>query len=145
MILELRSATEADRDWLFALDRATMSSERESHAARASFDRHFDPSHIDVIVAEGKDCGVLRVEERDEDLYIAVLEIAPAMQGHGIGSAVIASVLDRAASERRSVALRVHAANERARALYERLGFDVTRSEGAKLVMRYDKSIAPAG
>jgi ribosomal protein S18 acetylase RimI-like enzyme len=54
-------------------------------------------------------------------------------------------VLARAAAERRPVVLRVHRANERARRLYERLGFRVAAGTDTKYELRYDAPPAPAG
>jgi ribosomal protein S18 acetylase RimI-like enzyme len=151
MHFELRPATWSDREWLFALDCATMGAEggsagaRDLKVRRANFDRHFDPSAISVIRAGGRDAGVLRLEERAGALYIAVLEVAPELQGRGLGTAVLLHVLERAAAERRSVALRVHRANVRARRLYERLGFRVAGETDAKYELRYNGPEPPAG
>lgn len=136
MTFELRAATEADREWLFALDRTTTGEAGEPAAARASFDRHFAPGAIQVIVAGGADCGALRVEQRGDTLYLAVLEVAPEAQGRGLGTAVLRALLARADAEGRPVALRVHKGNAGARGLYERLGFRVTGESGAKWEMR---------
>jgi ribosomal protein S18 acetylase RimI-like enzyme len=139
MDFELRPSTEADRDWLRALDRTTMRRPGDDEAERrASFDRHFDPAVVRVIVAGGRDVGVLRVEERGPDLYVAVIEIAPEAQGRGLGTAVLRSVLARADAERRAVGLRVLAVNAGARRLYERLGFRVVADDGEKVEMRYE-------
>ena len=140
----LRPATAADRESLYALDRAAMRKSAEAAggwdeaARRASFDRHFDPARISVIVVDGRDVGVLRLEERGDTLYVAVIEVAPDAQGRGIGTAVMRRVLARADAEARPVGLRVLEANARARALYERLGFRETWRADGKVEMRYD-------
>jgi GNAT superfamily N-acetyltransferase len=108
MHFELRPATPSDREWLFALDCATMGAAGGPdptgvEARRASFDRHFDPALISVIRAGGRDAGALRLEERGDALYLAVLEVAPDLQGRGLGTAVLRHVLARAAAERRPV------------------------------------------
>jgi ribosomal protein S18 acetylase RimI-like enzyme len=150
MNFELRPATPSDREWLFALDCATMGARDgaagtpDLAARRASFDRHFDPSAISVIRTGGRDAGVLRLEERETALYIAVLEVTPELQGRGLGTAVLRYVLARAAAERRPVALRVHRTNVRARRLYERLGFRVAGESDAKYELRHEVPEPPA-
>ena len=145
MTLEFRAATQADHDWLFELDRISMAAHTVPDALAQTitqqcerFDRHFDPAKIEVIMFDGKDCGVLRVETRDTDLYLAVIEIAPEAQGHGIGSAVMQTVLARARAKQKSIALRVYKTNVRARQFYERLGFHMTSETDTKIEMRHD-------
>jgi ribosomal protein S18 acetylase RimI-like enzyme len=151
MHFELRPATPADRDWLFALDCATMGAEGggaggpELEVRRASFDRHFDPSAVSVIRTGGRDAGALRLEERAGALYLAVLEVTPELQGRRLGTAVLRQVLARAAAERRPVVLRVRRTNVRARRLYERLGFRVAAETDAKYELQHDGPEPPAG
>jgi ribosomal protein S18 acetylase RimI-like enzyme len=151
MDFEFRPATPSDREWLFALDCATMAAQdgaadtRDLAAHRASFDRHFDASTISVIRAGGRDAGAIRLEQREGALYIAVLEVTPESQGRGLGTAVLRHVLARAAAERRPVVLRVHKTNIRARRLYERLGFRVTNEADAKYELRHDEFEPRAG
>jgi ribosomal protein S18 acetylase RimI-like enzyme len=66
---------------------------------------------------------VLIVEESEDEIYLAEIQVAPAWQGRGIGSSVVRSLMDRAAASERPLTLRVLHVNDRARKLYERLGF----------------------
>jgi ribosomal protein S18 acetylase RimI-like enzyme len=68
--------------------------------------------------------------------YISRIEIAPEVQGGGVGTALLRGLLDRArASGANAVELHVLQLN-RARHLYERLGFQVVDVEPPKLRMR---------
>ena len=70
--------------------------------------------------------------------YISRIEIDPDLQNRGIGTAVLRHLLDRARqSNLTAVELDVLAVN-RARDLYERLGFHVTAENPPKLHMRLD-------
>jgi ribosomal protein S18 acetylase RimI-like enzyme len=84
-----------------------------------------------------RDIGVLVVEERDRELYIARIEIRPDWQGRGIGSAVIRSLMQEAASSGRALTLDVLHGNDRARALYERLGFQSFAQNETHIFMRW--------
>lgn len=61
---------------------------------------------------------------RNEHWYLAVLGVEPAWQGRGVGSALLAAVLDRADSEAQPAYLET--AKESNVAFYRRSRFDVT-------------------
>jgi ribosomal protein S18 acetylase RimI-like enzyme len=73
-----------------------------------------------------------------DELYIDGLAVAPATRGQGIGSRLLAEI---AATARhgglRFVRLEVVDTNPRAQALYERLGYTVTRVESLRPVQRW--------
>lgn len=125
-----RSATLADRAWLFELKRATMRVyvERvygwDEAAQRQRFDEQFDPTRIRVIQCAGRDAGLLEFEEQEAAFFLARIEVLPAQQNRGIGSAAIRSVIEQAAQKGKGVWLQVLRPNP-ARMLYERLGFVV--------------------
>jgi ribosomal protein S18 acetylase RimI-like enzyme len=82
------------------------------------------------VEVDGKEAGVLSVEDSSDELFLADLEIHPRWQGRGIGSAVVRSLQDEARAAGKPLTLQVLHVNSRARALYERLGFrEVWRDE----------------
>ena len=128
--IELRAARQEDAGFLYGLLKATM---REYVAQiwgwdeewqQAYFREHFDPSQERVVVLEGQDIGVLAIEEREDELFLAKISILPEYQGQGIGTQLIESLLDRAFGRGLPVTLQVLKGNP-ARRLYERLGFVV--------------------
>lgn len=143
----LRPATAEDLSFLYDLHRTTV---REAVEATWGWDEafqqqrfreHFDPAGSQIIVVEGRDVGVLQVEEWGDEVFLGLIEIARSHQGQGLGTCVIQDVLAVAHAEGRPVSLHVLKANPRARRLYERLGFVVDEEREVRLVMRAD----PAG
>ena len=104
---------------------------------RRRFDALFDPQGLRVIQADGRDAGLLAVEERADHLFLARIEIVPEWQNRGIGSTVIRSVLADARRRQKNVVLRVLRPNP-ARALYERLGFRLSGETATHFQMRYE-------
>jgi ribosomal protein S18 acetylase RimI-like enzyme len=90
-----------------------------------------------AIVVVGQRVGVLQVEESPEILSLSQIEILPAFQGRGIGTAVVRSLMARGDREGKSLTLHVFRANVSARRLYERLGFVIAAEDGPVTVMTY--------
>jgi ribosomal protein S18 acetylase RimI-like enzyme len=125
----LRDARSDDRGFLFHLNEVTMREyvERvwrwDDEEQAALFEERFQPERWQIIQSDGHDIGVLVVEEQIEEIILASIEILPEWQGQGIGSSVVRSVMDRALASGKPLSLRVLHVNQRARSLYERLGF----------------------
>ena len=129
--VELRSATEDDYAFAYRVHRAAMrpSVERtygwdEGFQARY-FRLHFSPAQWDIIRYRGVDVGIFSVEERDESLFLALIAILPRYQERGIGTTLIHRLQEKASMRGMTVTLQVLRVN-RARELYERLGFELT-------------------
>lgn len=140
----LRRARPDDRAFLLALKAETMKDyvERvwgwDDAEQLAYFDDRFTPERWQIIQAERQDVGVLIVEESDDEVYLAEIEILPAWQGRGIGSAIIRSLMARAAQAGKPLTLRVLHVNTRARDLYERIGFRVFNEIDTHAYLRWD-------
>lgn len=125
----LRAATEGDYDFLFALHCAAIREYVEpiwgwhEEWQAEYFRRKFNPHDRQVIVVNGHDAGVLIVEERPAEQYLALIELLPEYQGRGIGTAVITGLLAQARARAVPVTLDVLETNRPAQRLYERLGF----------------------
>jgi ribosomal protein S18 acetylase RimI-like enzyme len=89
---------------------------------RDRFRAAFDPARVSVIVFSGEAMGLLRVDQRTDDVFLASVELAPEVQGRGLGGDIVRSVLREAAQRGVRVRLQVFHQNP-ARRLYERLGF----------------------
>ncbi len=126
----LRAVTARDYTWLWHLKRLTMRPYVEQTwgswddlAQERFFRQHFSAETIQIIVADGRDAGLLNIEREPQELFLANIQIHPDFQGRGLGSAVVESVLASASALHLSVRLQVLKVNPRARDLYLRLGF----------------------
>ena len=75
------------------------------------------------------------VEDRGDELFLRSIEIDPAHQGLGIGTAMVVQLIGRAAAMGRPVGLRVLKVNPAFRR-YQRLGFAVIEETTTHLRMR---------
>jgi ribosomal protein S18 acetylase RimI-like enzyme len=127
--LLLRPAAHVDTEFAFHVKKAALGDyvrmiygwdedeQRKLHAHR------FRTSATCIIVFQGQEIGLVTRQEADDHIQLLQLFLLPEAQGRGIGSSVLAKVLDEADRTHRSVALRVLKSNPRARAFYERHGF----------------------
>ena len=108
-----RQATKADFDFLYALHVAAMRPSIEAtwgwHEPwqRAYFARKWDPAPRRIIRVDGVDAGVLVLRWEPDALYLSLIELLPAFQGRGVGTAVLQSLIARAAARGLPVTLHV--------------------------------------
>lgn len=143
--IELRPATGADSEFSYRLHKAAMGEyitaiwgwdeqvQRDFHA------RAFRPGQWQIITAGRADAGMLDVEYRPGEIYLARIEIHPDHQGRGIGTRLISALADEARQKDQDLVLDVLAVNRRAQALYQRLGMTEVARHGdnkIKITMR---------
>jgi ribosomal protein S18 acetylase RimI-like enzyme len=92
---------------------------------RGFFEAKWDPGLYRTIVAQGADVGVTRYRFEAGHLHLDEIQLLPSAQGAGIGTAVIRDLQTEAQNAGVPLRLQVLKQN-RARALYQRLGFQVT-------------------
>ena len=131
----LRPAMAADYDFLYDLHRAAL---RDYIEAIWGWDEEwqakyfadaFNPDQRRIIQVDGRDAGVLVVEERPSEIYLNLIELLPGFQGRGVGTAIINDLAADAHGRGLPMTLHVLKANTPARRLYERLGFQVVADE----------------
>lgn len=88
-----------------------------------------------VIEVSGLLVGVVDVEWREDDLYLARIEVSPELQNLGLGAAIIQGLIESGARGERALSLDVFGVNP-ARRLYERLGFQEIGLSKQKVHMR---------
>jgi N-acetylglutamate synthase-like GNAT family acetyltransferase len=94
--------------------------------------REFNPDRWQIITADGTDIGILIVEYRPTEVYLARIELHPDLQGHGIGAHLILLLLDDADRLGQPLVLHVFANNRRAQAFFRRHGFRAVSQPGEK-------------
>jgi ribosomal protein S18 acetylase RimI-like enzyme len=138
----LRPAVEADRDFLYELHCTTMREVIEKTWGwddawqQADFSRKLSACDVSIIEADGQPAGCLWLDSKPESLHIVELQILPELQGKGLGTATVMTVINDGASRGVPVTLSVVPANPRAKQLYERLGFEVTGVDDPFIHMR---------
>ncbi|MDQ1534810.1 MAG: hypothetical protein QOF28_2571, partial [Actinomycetota bacterium] len=127
----VRPAASADRPFLFALKQATMGEYIVATFGpwdEAKERRHFGPdlNRIAVISVDGRDVAMVEARSEGGDLYLANIQVAPELQGRGIGTRIVELLASAAHARGRALVLRVLKVNGRAQRFYERSGFEVT-------------------
>ena len=123
----LRPATGADCERLYRIHREGMRPYVEQvwgwdeDCQRDRFRRDFDPGATQVVLADGREIGFVRSEEREGIVVLTQVFVIPEYRGQGVGSALVRAIL----ASGLPVKLRVMKSNTGARRLYERLGFRV--------------------
>ncbi len=141
----LRPATPADSEFCYQLHKAAMGDYVtaiwgwDEQVQRGFHARAFNPGRWQIITADGADAGMLHVEHRPGEIYLARIEIQPGYQGHGIGTGLIRALAAEARHQGQDLVLDVLAVNHRAQALYQRLGMKEVARHGdgqVKITMR---------
>jgi ribosomal protein S18 acetylase RimI-like enzyme len=135
-VIALRPAMAADSEFCFQVHKAAMGEyvtaiwgwdeqrQRDSHA------RKFAPGHWQIITADGADAGILIVDYRPTEIYLSRIEIHPDYQCRGIGTRLISALIDEATQRDQDLVLDVLTVNNRAQALYQRLGLNEVARHG---------------
>jgi len=151
-VIALRRATSADSEFCFQLHKAAMGDYVaaiwgwDDPVQRGFHVRAFDPRRWQIITANGADVGMLDVERRPDEIYLARIEIHPDYQGRGFGTRLIRALLEEAGQRGQDLVLDVLAVNQRAQALYRRVGLaEVARhgDDGVRVTMRSSRSGRP--
>jgi len=138
--ITLRPATAEDEAFLFELRKATMTehlarvgepTDDAEHRARVL--HRYDAAR--VICVDGMRAGLLKAHRTDTEWLVVQLQIAPVLQGRGIGEHALRTVLRAADAVALPVTLKVLKGNP-ARRLYERLGFKIAGEDEREFHMR---------
>ena len=105
------------------------------------YQTHFAGGDFDLILERGEPVGRLYVYRQAHDLNVIDIALLPAHRGRGLGTFLMRAVLAEAARDGQTVSLHVEVFN-RARTLYDQLGFRPVGEEGVYVGMRWEP---PAG
>ena len=89
---------------------------------RTKFRESFDLGITKIIQADSIDIGMLKVEEREDCIYICDIQIDSGYRGKGIGTKLVKTVIQSGNLASKPIRLRVLKGNP-AKELYLRLGF----------------------
>ena len=99
------------------------------------FTESFDHSRCSLIRCEERDIGLLEIVEKPGELFLSNILILPEHQGRGVGTRILLDLMERAAGRGVPVVLSVLRPN-RAKRLYERLGFRVVAEDEVRFFMQ---------
>ena len=143
--LELRAATNADREFLLAVFTSTrldefarsgLSGEEIAVLLEQQFTmqdryyrRHYPQARFDVVLCEGMAAGRLYHDWQDAGLRVMDIALLPAFRGRRIGTRLMRALIGQAAQRGMAAQLYVESDNP-VRSLYRRLGFEKTGENG---------------
>ncbi len=126
-----RPATVDDREFAYMLRRAAYEDvvrrqfgQWNEALQQQFFDDRWRPEAYEIVEMQGRPIGALSVTRTQHEVQVVQIQLLPAYQGQGIGTALLQQELKWADEKGLPVRLQVLRKN-RARALYERLGFRV--------------------
>lgn len=141
-----RPASEDDKEFCFSAARRSYEpvvslqfGEWDDLWQRQEFEKRWDPKKLEIIEIDGVGSGVLWMEWRKDHYYIAEIQLLPECQNLGIGTAIIEDTQARARSKNCPVRLQVLKMN-RARKLYERLGFKLCGQTSTHFQMLWESA-----
>ena len=130
MKASFQPATAADHEWLYRLHKEAHRDlvERaygpwEEDQQRDFFRPLVNDHDVHLISSGEQRVGAVYLGTRDDDVWLELIEVAPAFQRRGIGSSALEWVVERAAEQGKGTLLQVHRVNEDARRLYRSHGF----------------------
>jgi GNAT superfamily N-acetyltransferase len=147
----LRSAEPADVEAIAELRARVMRPDLErlgrfdEHRVRQRLRDSFSPQYTSVIVADGAFAGCVTRRPAEDGRYLEHFYLAPELQGRGLGSAVLRTLLERTDADGVPVRLTVLQGSA-ARRLYERHGFTLEAQDPIDVHMvRRPGGVAAAG
>jgi GNAT superfamily N-acetyltransferase len=141
----LREAIEGDTPFLLELCRsaramdpefAGISNEQQTAIVTFQHDLQrqtiaavFPGAKTSIVTIEGEPAGQVIVHRSPHSMCLIDIELLPRFRGHGVGTRIVGSLCEEAASKRIPLSLRVAITNRDACRLYKRLGFIETDAD----------------
>jgi ribosomal protein S18 acetylase RimI-like enzyme len=138
--MQRRQATPEDISFLLDLRQRTMNVHVLASGGQVSDAHHMARlmhrfECAEILLHEGAPVGLLKVSRDPHEWVVIQIQLVPGHQGGGIGTGLLAEVIDEAARAGVDLTLSVLKANP-AKALYERFGFVVERESEFSFDMR---------
>jgi ribosomal protein S18 acetylase RimI-like enzyme len=145
--LTFRKCLKTDIEYLLWLRRKTMNEHLMNSGLEISEENHlnrimyqFDQAKI--ILLNDKKIGLLKIAEQQQNIEIIQIQIEPLHQGKGLGKNIIKSIIEKLSDKKLSVTLSVLRGNK-AKKLYEAIGFKVIAENNESFIMKYIKNDIP--
>jgi ribosomal protein S18 acetylase RimI-like enzyme len=141
--LTYRKCFNTDIEYLLWLRKKTMDEHLINSGINISDENHlnrimFQFDQAKIILLNQQKIGLLKISEHQNNIEIIQIQIEPLYQGKGIGQKIIKSVIERSSEEKLFVTLSVLKRNK-AKKLYESIGFKVIIENEQSFIMRYEK------
>jgi ribosomal protein S18 acetylase RimI-like enzyme len=150
--LALRPIREEDAPFLYRLYASTRTEEMalldwddatkeqflrmQFEAQHRDYVARFREARFDLVERGGEPIGRLYIDERPDEIRIIDIALLPDYRNAGLGSRLLAGVLDEARAQGKPVRIHVEKLNP-ARGLYERLGFVPVADVGVYELMEW--------
>ena len=108
-------------------------------AQRYHYEAAYPEAEHRILLRDNRPAGRLLVFRSEGEILLVDIALLPAERGAGIGASLIQDLLDEADQAGKSVTLHV-AKDNRARRLYQRLGFETTEDTGMYFKMEWRPS-----
>lgn len=138
----LRSATREDHRFaesLYVANMGPLFRELNAWDEEAAVERlraSLELAEVWMINVDGQDVGWFEISEERRGLELHQIHLVKTARGRGIGTHIMRCLMAKAQAERRRISLAV-LPNNRARNLYQKLGFAVVGADGVKLLMQW--------
>jgi ribosomal protein S18 acetylase RimI-like enzyme len=147
MHLDRRPAAEADIPFLLSLRRTTMDGHLAASGMGTTDDAHLARlmhcfECAEILTLDGEPAGLFKLKRLPGEWEVMQLQLAPRLQGQGMGGSLLEEILADAARAGVDVKLSVLKANP-AKLLYARLGFIVVGEDAHEYYMRHSTSKFP--
>jgi ribosomal protein S18 acetylase RimI-like enzyme len=145
-VIETRTATEADFDFLVDVHRQTFQVYVEQlwgwdeAGQRAGLYEDFQMFPFEIIYDRGEAVGMMSVVNQRDALFLNYLAILPTAQRRGLGTHLVRRLMHQAFEQQLPVTLVVLKVNP-AKAFYERLGFTVTGDDEYRYFMSSSEGV----
>ncbi|WP_258131946.1 GNAT family N-acetyltransferase [Microbacterium sp. MYb62] len=140
-LVALRPARADDVEWIAELRADVLRPDLErlgrydAIRVRQRFRDAFEPAQTRIIVVDGTDVGSVAIRSEDDARWLEHFYIAPSHQGRGVGTRVLAAVLDDDVLYRLNVLQ-----GSAARSLYDRHGFVLESQDDVDVFLRLDRT-----
>jgi ribosomal protein S18 acetylase RimI-like enzyme len=142
--LTYRKCLNTDIEYLLWLRKKTMNEHLINSGMDVSDEYHlnrimFQFDEAKIILLNQQKIGLLKICEHQNNVEIIQIQIEPSSQGKGIGQKIIKSIIERLSEKKASLTLSVLKGN-RAKKLYESIGFKAIIENDRSFIMRYEKT-----